>query len=228
MYFIDGSIPISRFLLNHTIDKKQIPCIKIPPVVDFDEIDSINRIDDGKFFLYVGSAAFVDAIETVISAFEHTDSNEFKLFLILSGSGLNRFKKKVVNSPKKQLIRILSGLPYQELIGLMKGAAALLIPLNDRIQDKARFPNKIAEYLASKRPIITNNVGDIEEYFSHEKNAILSEDSSAVSLAKSLQFVIGNPDKSDEIGKNGYLTGRENFSTQSISGPLKEFLNQFI
>lgn len=228
MYFIDGSIPISRFLMKHILDKRQVPCIKIPPVVDFNQIDEIQRIDDGKYFLYVGSAAFTDAIETVISAFEQTESNDFKLYLILSGSGLNRFKQQVEKSSKNHLIRILSGLPYDELIGRMKGAAALLIPLNNRIQDKARFPNKIAEYLASQRPIITNAVGDIEEYFKHGHNAVISEESDVDSFAKSLQFVIDNPVKSNEIGKNGYITGRNNFSTQSISGPLKKFLNQFI
>jgi len=228
MHFIDGSIPISRFLMKHILDNKNIPCIKIPPVVDFDEIDKIKKIDEGNFFMYVGSAAFIDAIQTTISAFEQTDDKGFNLYLILSGSGLDKFKEKVGNSSKKHLIKIMSGLPYDQLIGLMKGAAALLIPLNERIQDQARFPNKIAEYLASRRPIITNSVGDIEEYFRHGHNAVLAEDSTVNSYARSLQFVIDNPQKSDEIGKNGYKTGREYFSTQSISGPLQKFLDQFL
>ena len=53
---------------------------------------------------------------------------------------------------------------------MYKNATAHLIPLSNSIQDTARFPNKISEYLASAKPIITTDVGEIKHYFKDMDN----------------------------------------------------------
>ena len=42
---------------------------------------------------------------------------------------------------------------------------ALLIPLRNTIQDIARFPNKLSEYVGVSGLIITTDVGEIKDYF---------------------------------------------------------------
>ena len=52
---------------------------------------------------------------------------------------------------------------------------ALLIPLSNSEKDKARFPTKIAEYLASARPVVSSNIGEFANYATNNKNAVLCE-----------------------------------------------------
>ena len=73
-------------------------------------------------------------------------------------------------------IVLKSNIAYQDLLSLYKRADVLLIPLRDTIQDNARFPHKIGEYTASKRPILSTNSGELKYYFKDGVSALLTEE----------------------------------------------------
>ncbi len=79
---------------------------------------------------------------------------------------------RIERSAVKERILIYSNVPYTDLINLYRNSEALIIPMRNTDQDKARFPHKISEYCASDRPIITNSIGEISNYF-NESNAYL-------------------------------------------------------
>ena len=60
---------------------------------------------------------------------------------------------------------MFSNLTNRALNDLYKNAIALLIPLRPTLQDEARFPHKIGEYLASGNPVISTNYGEVKHYF---------------------------------------------------------------
>ena len=93
-------------------------------------------------------------------------------------------------------------------------------------QDKARFPHKISEYCASCRPIITNNVGEIKNYF-NETNAYLCADYDEQEFANAMHKVISEPDRANKIAMNSYKTGILSFNYKSYSKSLiKLFINR--
>jgi glycosyltransferase involved in cell wall biosynthesis len=92
------------------------------------------------------------------------------------------------------------------------------------IQDKARFPQKIAEYVASGSPIITNSIGEISYYFNNN-NAILTKYYTVEAYFNAMQWVIENPEKAKEIGKKGKETGYINFHYKNIANQYAAFLN---
>ena len=110
------------------------------------------------------------------------------------------------------------------MIGYYKNAKALLIPIRDTEQDNARFPNKIAEYSAAKKPIITTNSGVVKRYFNEEsafisKNYCIKEYSSIIDLA------IANPEIALKKSIKCYEIGRKHFDINSHSSNLDMFLN---
>lgn len=150
----------------------------------------------------------------------------YGLILILSGpiSQIEKVQDYIREARLTEGITIKTKLPYAELLQAYQQARALLIPLNpDCEQDHARFSQKIAEYLSSGTPVISNRVGEIPYYFENSKNMILT-DYSAKGFANSFKWVQDNPIKATEIGRKGFETGVSEFNYETFGKKLDGFL----
>ena len=93
------------------------------------------------------------------------------------------------------------------------------------MQDKARFSQKIAEYIGSQRPIITNNVGEIPYYFMNEKSALIVNYTSEA-FAEGMIKLIQDPYLADKIGNEGYNIGIQHFEYCTRSIKIIDFMHQ--
>ena len=123
-------------------------------------------------------------------------------------------------------VEILQNLSKEHLFSLYAEASGLFIPLDpNNIQDKVRFSQKIAEYVSTKTPIITVNVGEIPYYFKNMESAIVMEELNPQSLAKSINYIINNKEFAKEIGKNGYKVGEKYFSAKVVMKKFENFIS---
>ena len=229
--YTDKIVCISVFLKKHLEDLQyKKPIFKIPPIIDFSFFDKIEPKKDieSPYFLFCGSAAYYDLITFVIRAFSFSlaDSVGYKLKLVISGSldQLQRVKIYIDTIENKESIMILSKLPYIDLIGYYKSSVALLIPISNNLQDRARFPFKICEYTAAKRPIITSDTGAITQYFKNNVNALISESGDIESFASKMNLIIEKPDLVNKVGLKGYKLGKEVFNYRSYCDDFKSFV----
>jgi glycosyltransferase involved in cell wall biosynthesis len=227
---LDGAFPISNYLAEK-IKKKEprLPLLKVPAIVDFDifnnlkEASGLNLI---KYFMYCGSIVYYEVVEFVIEAFELVPDDEFELHLVISGSRAKKEKlhQRIELSNKKQKIQVFENLDYDVLVKKYINAKALLIPLRDTIQDKARLPHKIGEYTASGNVVISNYIGDIPFYFQHTENALIADHYDIHEYAGMMEFVIQYPREAKEIGKAGYETGMKVFNYKTYGEQIKNFM----
>lgn len=221
---------ISDFLENHV--KKIAPdklMVKIPPIIDFSYFDSINtQVHKVLYFLYCGSAAYDDIIKFIIKAFVNSNSaeNNYKLRLVINGNSdqLNYLNQYLIDNKYEESIELLSKLSYFDLVSYYKSASALLIPMSNNTQDQARFPFKICEYTASKRPIITSDTGVIKEFFEDQVNAFIAKSDSVEDFTNKLNLVVEQPKFADKIGINGYELGKNVFNYKSYSETLSNLI----
>ena len=103
-------------------------------------------------------------------------------------------------------------------------ALALLIPLRDTIQDRARFPHKIGEYLASGVPIVTTRYGEIEHYFTDGENAIVSKSYDLQEYADKMKYVLDYPAEARKIGEKGRELGKQIFDYRKQGTSLLNFI----
>ena len=228
MYLSDGVIPISNFLYEYVESKKKdVPQIKIPPVIDF---SIFEKIEDRKikedYFLYVGAAGYFKAIKLILDAFAVINNKNYCLYLVLHGKGKSLVESEVNKHSKKGFIKLFSNLEYEKLLEFNKNARTLLIPLENTIKDRARFPQKISEYLASGNPIITTNFGEITYYFEHLNSALIANECDAESISEQMEYAINNKKESRKIGEKGYDIGIKYFNTVSYSGELTDFMKR--
>ena len=233
----DAVIVISDFLQNHlkAINVK-LPILKVPSITDYSifEQDNIKfRITNNSYFLYCASAEYYDIFIFIIESFEKfkiLSNNDFELVLILGGdeSKIERVIQRIKKSPNQNSIILKSNLAFSELVDTYKGAWSLLIPLDNTVQDIARFPHKISEYCASKSPIITTNIGEVQTYFIDEFNAFVASDFSIENFALKILEASNSSEIAKKIGYKGYETGVENFSYTAYSEKIIKFLDELI
>ena len=196
--------------------------IIIPPVCRFDAIDSKPKSSRQRpYFLYCASLAYEDVAWFVIESFFAMQRQDVDLVLVLNGVLSNRIRDACA---KNKSIQVMTKLDYEVLIGMYKGAHALLIPLRNNIQDSARYPQKITEYLASGRPIISCRVGEVGKHFSHGVNALLSENYDVAEYSELMRMAVDEVDLIENIAKQGYCLGREMFDMQAQKDKLMVLL----
>ena len=226
-WFSEGILPISEYIIKK-IEHFKKPYYKLPIMADFkEEYEYTPKAE--KNFVYCASASYTRIIKMIIDSYNlyKQTGGKVKLTLIINAS--EDYIKEISNIiESKQLameIIIKSKLPYKELINEYLNAKALLIPLDPNYeQDEARFSQKIAEYLSSKSPIITNNVGEIKYYFNDDE--IIKCDFNESGFAKAFCWVTENEDKAKEIGQKGYERGLKEFDFRHLGKEMYNFFNR--
>ena len=225
-------ICISDFLVNHaskTRSKSNI--LKIPAIVDyskFDDTDGGTAVkNDNDYLLFCGSAVYFPVIDFIIESFEKTHDKKTALIIVSSNGNKSDFEKlnrRISGSVKKELIKLKSNLPYSNLVDLYKKSIALLIPLRQNDEDKARFPHKLGEYCASKNVIITTNNGEVPNYFTDLQNALVANRFDSDLFAEKMDYAIMNKSDLNQLRLNAYKTGLDNFDYKINGSKIYHFL----
>lgn len=225
-WFVDAILPISEYIIEKIKHFKK-PYFKVPILADFSDVDnSINNMERSHL-VYCASVYYKRIIMMILSAYKtYLDSKgQLKLTLILNGpqDKIRDIQQEINRMNIQDNVVIKTKLPYSELLYDYRTAAALIIPLNPDIeQDSARFSQKIAEYLSSKSPIITNNVGEIKYYFNDDE--LLKCDYSIIGFSEAFRWIEYHKEKCLEIGYNGFLKGKTEFDYLKQGKLIYEFL----
>ncbi len=231
--WMDGALPISEFLVDRY---KKIspnkPFLKIPVLCDFEQFELPQKqAPQESYFLFCGSLDYREVLDFIIESFARLPSEyKMKLYLVVGETEPGQFdklKKDISQMEFASHITLFTKLDYDKLVLLYLNAKALLIPLRPTLQDVARFPHKIGEYVASGNPIITTNAGEIIHYFKHEETALIAEKYEVSSYVKQMKYVLDYPEKAIEIGRKGKELGRIEFNYLNYGQKLKSFLQNF-
>jgi glycosyltransferase involved in cell wall biosynthesis len=228
---MDGAFPISEVLIDNF--KKIAPSkpqFKIPILCDFEEFNIPRVKTEHPYFLYCGSLSYREVVDFILEAFEQLPAEpRMDLYLILGGGeeqDLTKLKSDIQKLKRKDQVKIFRNIPREDIPVHFKGAAALLIPLRDTIQDAARFPHKIGEYVATGNPMITTNFGEVKHYFKDGENALIADNYDSAAYAKKMKEVIENPQLAEEIGQRGQALGFQKFNYVHYGESIKTFLKK--
>lgn len=225
-YFLNGIFPISHFLLEKG-EQFHKPQMILPVMASYDR--EVHPYAGEYNFTYCGHANYLLRNHLVLDAFKIVieEYPKAKLILILFGNEKQMQEvRQFVRETSISSIEIKNQIPEEELYKLYDTSLGLLIPLDpSSLQDKARFSQKIAEYIGSKRPIITNNVGEVPYYFTNEKSALIV-DYTPEAFAEGMIKLIQRTDLANSIGNEGYNIGIHHFEYHTESNKIANFIRQ--
>ncbi len=224
----DKVVAISHFLKDMAArHKKADAIIQIPSIVEFEKFQT-KAVAKEPFFLYCGHAGYFEVIAFILNAYERLSDYPYALYLVSNGAEweMDRLKKRIRESPRAENIKLFSRLPMQELIDLYMTSQALLIPLRPTPQDRARFPHKIGEYTAARKPIISTKIGEVDQFFRDGETALLADQYDEAAFAEKMKLVMEQPALAEQIGLNGYNLGLQHFDHKALGRTLKTFLSE--
>jgi glycosyltransferase involved in cell wall biosynthesis len=223
-------LPISSYLSNRfsMIPRKSL---YLPIMVNYELISTTPiKSSDTKstLFLFCGSAGYPDTIQFCISAFEQLNTPNAKLILVAGGlpNEIENVRRKIETSHKSSDIIHRMNLSDADLYSLYRDANALLIPLFNTVQDQARFPHKLGEYLASGTPVITNQVGEITAYLKQKESGLFAETNSVENFADMMRFVLEHDEEARSIGRMGQSICKTHFDFTELGNRLNGFLKE--
>lgn len=225
---VDAIFPISEFLIDDI--KKTAPSkkyLKVPVLTDFERYKGVEIKQAQPYFLFCGAANYFEVVQFIIDSFAELGASSAFLFLVINGSEnhIAVIREYINNSVCKDRIKLMSRLSDQELNTYYKNALALLIPLRPTLQDRARFPHKIGEYLASGVPVISTNYGEVHHYFTDMENMLIADTYNTKLFADKMRFVIGNETEAKKIGSNGRNMGLDHFEYRIYGEKIMAFLD---
>jgi peptidoglycan/xylan/chitin deacetylase (PgdA/CDA1 family) len=104
-----------------------------------------------------------------------------------------------------------------------KSASALLMPLWNDDQSVTRLPNKLGEYLASGRPVISCKIGDLMDFLADNVSAYLGEPGHERDFVDRMTAVLQDPERAAEVGRAGQQAGFAFLDYKTYSSGLSEF-----
>lgn len=238
---ITGAIVISRSLVGYVRSYSQnISIIMIPSLVDFNRFNELKRLNNSLDssiqntfrFVYTGSLneqkdGVVSMIRALALAQEIVQSITLELYIYGSGSEheINLLKNEIGIYHLDQQIKIKGSVPPDQIPTIMFGADALLLCRPFSKQAKGGFPTKLAEYLASGKPVLTTITSDIARYLKDGETAYLSPPNDTQYIAKRMVEIVCNLEKSALVGRNGRGVAKKHFdaelNTLKIGGWIK-------
>jgi glycosyltransferase involved in cell wall biosynthesis len=224
-----GSLPISQVLIENY--QKIAPgksYLKIPILSDFDKFDIPKKEPEHPHFLYCGALDYKEVIDFVLKAYDLLPSDiDTHLYLVLGGGAKSTYEKllhEVSKMEKASMVKVIHNVPHAQIPVYYSQATALLIPMRPTVQDAARFPHKIAEYVASGNPMISVNYGEVTQYFHDGVDGLIAEDYKPELYAEKMQFVLDHPEEAKKIGLKGKELGLKEFNYLNYGSKLTTFL----
>lgn len=226
-----GAMPISDKLYDfYAKIAPTKPNMKVPVVCDYDKFSTVERTAAEPYFLYCSSIQFKEVAEFVLRAYQAIENkNKTKLHLLISGKQKNEidaFRNQANKMFPDGTVKIFSNISYEELMQLFTNANAMLIPLRPNIEDAARFPHKIGEYLATGNPVITTKIGEIKTYFKDNETALVADNYDVNEFSEKMEFAMNNYETSRKIGLNGKELGLKTFHFRNYGMAFKAFLEK--
>jgi len=233
----DGIIVLSKGLLerankiNQSAEKlllhggADIDCIKTLP-----KKTARNRLKLPEDKLIIGLVGIVDRedfidIEILLEAISALDpKTQEKLNIIVTGN--SKILDPVIE--KRNLKNIIVNFGWVERSDyntFICAADIMLMPLKNNERNKNKWPNKLGDFFAAGRAVITNPVGDVVDYLQDNKVGFLI-DYNVSELKGIIKQILESNHLLEEMGANARKMAEKKISWQKRTTELLDFYNK--
>ncbi len=110
----------------------------------------------------------------------------------------------------------------------LMAADILLLPMKDNMGSRARWPNKMGDYLAAGRPIISTDVGEISHFAAQFPDSVRMVQWDSNSVANEIMALISDPALMEKIGRNNLDIARNHYSWDAKAKEFDSFYRKIL
>ena len=191
------------------------PIIKAEPKTSF---------NSPLLLLYSGTYTPKDGVADLLDGVIEAYNSGVDCRLILLGKGTAQDMKVLDKAANLDYIEYRGFVSDEELEETIKKCDILCMTRTNSRFANYGFPFKLSEYLATGNILLATNVGDVCHYVQDKVSALVVPPEDPKAIAQAIKFVIDNPNKSLEIGLNGYKVMEKYFSIDTVGATFVAFL----
>ena len=202
----------------------------LPALVDIDKFGALSRpqksVGDIPQFVWCGTVdAWLRDVLFLVRVFAEVRRRGYLCRLVIAGGHSRTCAEQirshaVENGLVPEEVVLTGWIDDAELEAIYSSAAALLLPLWNNDRSLTRMPNKLPEYLASARPVISARVGPVTELLKNGVDGCLVSPENESEFADSMVEVLEHPEWASGIGRRGRETCVRQFDYRSHSEEL--------
>lgn len=231
-----GLLVISRHIRQY-YEQLGLPDNKsylLPVLIDVERYEkggntAVANLAGVRFFLNSGSFNEKDGLAHLVQAMARIHQEHPDVRLVFTGNAPESTRKRLLDSSGsggKNWILFTGLLTRDELIWCYKNAAGLLCCRSNSDYANYGFPTKLAEYLASGRPVVATSVGDVKDYLTDESTAFLAEPENTESIAMAIRRLLRDPAHATDVGIRGIDVARQHFDYRNHIAGVSTFIRR--
>lgn len=132
--------------------------------------------------------------------------------------------ERIARSDRRERILYKGYLADEDFRRELEAADILCVTRTASAFAEAGFPFKLGEYLATGRPVVASDVGDVGDYLEDGKSAVIVSPDSVESIAEGLVWLIAHPAEARAIGRAGKAVAAAHFDWRVVGEQLKQVL----
>ena len=233
-YLIDKSVKVLAIstYLEEYFSNKGIKTIRIPVIMDTEEL-KVQKQDTQKInYMYAGSPGKKDYLTTILKGFCLLNEEELnKINILIYGINdkqINEYISEIEYNKIKSCMVCFGKVDRKVIIEAYKTAAYTILMRDENLRyAKAGFPTKVVESLVFSTPIITNLTSDLKLYLKNKYNSFVVENLSEENFAKAIKesLEIKNEERI-EMKNNARITAEENFDYRNYIEKMQVFMEE--
>jgi len=218
---LDGILVVSSFLEHYFAEHTRAPLLRIPILVEMSRFPvSASR---GRQIVYAGNLAHPEEITSLLQSFAAVarDDADARLQVIgddPSSNALLRYPALAVQLGVGDRVEFCGAIDRETVTQRIGSAGVLALPRPATPWAEAGLSTKLAEYLATARPVVVTAVGDIPLYLEDRVNAFLVAPGDADAFVAALRDARADPARAEAVGKRGRDAAERHFEV-AVHGP---------
>jgi glycosyltransferase involved in cell wall biosynthesis len=231
-----GAIAISRFLVEWIqaeglrLGRRIVTC-HTPILCDMAEQSDSQVLPDSRTVTISCASEYFQTIAFALEAMKHVWRARPDFRVVVTGAHHPELYSKTLKDDTtgeslQEKVLFSGYLSRAALLRQYSASAALLIPLFDDEISRARFPTKVAEYLASGRPVVTTSVGEVSHYLTDRVTAYLGPPGCPKAYGAKILEVLSHPAEALLVGEAGRCVAMQHFHYANHSRALRAFFSE--
>lgn len=231
----DGMIFITRFLENYykPLMRKDAKYILVPILVEVSRFEGTASADDkGKYIAYCGDPfGNKDGVPILIEAFSRIAEKYSDLMLYIIGASYDKKVLPNLRERARQLhvedrVVFTGKISPKDVPQYLCHATVLVLARPTSLQAQGGFPTKLGEYLATGKPVVVTNVGEIAEFLRDGESVFIASPNSPETFATKLDYVLAHPKLAQEVGLTGKKVALTNFNYKVHGKRIVDFVQK--
>jgi len=218
---LESSEEINYFIREFNLQKDKFSRLPLPADESIFFPQSENEKLNEFRVLYFGSFIPLHGIETIIETAILLQKYK-EISFIFCGDGQRRtIIEKIIEKNNLKNVHLLGIVSKEDLINNIKKSDVCLGIFGSTIKAQKVLTNKVAQILASKKPLITMESPTAKESnLKNEENCILIPPACPKKLEEAILFLKNNSKQREQIALIGYQTYQENLSMNVVGKKL--------